>query len=255
MSYYSDEDEEAQALVIDNGSGLIKAGFAGDDAPRAVFPTIVGRPRHHGGGGGMAQKDAYVGDEAQSKRGILSTKYPIEHGVVTSWDDTEKIWHHTFYNELRIQPEEHSVLMTERVLNNIWCREKMTQISFETFNVPSFYVAVQNVLSLFASGRNTGVVIDSGDSVTTVVPIYEGHALTYAVNRELMSLAGRDLTDYLMKTLTESGYSFTTSAERIIVRDIKEKLCYVAMDYDEELKRCKRDVETKHKLPDGQVTT
>eukprot|EP01083_Nonionella_stella_P136864 416628_1 len=260
--YYDEFEDDYEALVIDNGSGMIKAGFAGDDAPRAVFPTIVGRPRHHGGGGGMAQKDAYVGDEAQSKRGILSTKYPIEHGVVTSWDDTEKIWHHTFYNELRIQPEEHSVLMTERVLNNIWCREKMTQISFETFNVPGFYVAVHNVLSLFASGRVTGVVIDSGDGITTVVPIYEGHALTYAVNSDLMRVAGRDLTDYLMKLLTaESGCSFITSAEREIGRDIKEKLCYVAMDYEEELKKYKEDetfaseVDKKYELPDGQVIT
>lgn len=165
----------------------------------------------------------------------------------------EKIWSHIFYNELRVAPEDHPVLLTEPPLNARVNREKMAQIMFETFSVPAMYIANQAVLSLYASGRGTGIVLHSGDGITYAVPVFEGDAIRNTI--QVMKIAGRDLTDYLATILNERGYSFRTTAEREVVRDIKEKLCYVALDFDEEMKKDSSAVERNFELPDGKTIT
>lgn len=247
--------EEKPHLIIDIGSGYVKAGFSGEEGPRAVFPSIVGRPKVPGIMIGSEQKDYFVGTQAEEKRGILILKSPVEHSIVEDWDDFEKILDHTFTNELRVIPEEHNVLITEAPLNPKVNREKLTQILFDTFNVQGLYVANTAVLSLYSAGKFTGVVVEIGDGVAHIVPVFDGYALPHSILR--INLAGRDLTDYLMKILSERGLHLTNSAEREVVKDIKEKLCYVALDFDEELNQSKQgsSKEANYEMPDGNVIT
>ena len=287
------DEDEVVPLVFDIGSGTCKVGFAGDHDPRAVFPAMIGRPRQPGVMVGMGQKDSYVGDEAQSKRGVLNLNYPIKHGIMTNWDDIEKLWHHTFYNELRVAPENHPVLITEPPLNPKANREKLAQIMFETFKVPKIMFAVTAVISLLGTGRTAGMVLESGECATYAVPVYAEHLMAHAILR--LDFAGRDLTDWMVKLLSERGYSFvraddpnrvplplppprarflarirsdsdrctlvarvcvqTTAADREIVRDIKEKLAYVALDFDQEMQTATQSsaLQKSYELPDGQV--
>ena len=200
-------------------------------------------------------REYYVGQEAMEMKGLMKLNYPIEHGIVNDWPAMERLWHYTFYTDLRIDPSEHPVLLTEAPLNPRENREKMVEIMFETFNVPALYIATQAVLSLYASGRVTGCVIDIGDGVSHVVPIYEGFAMGHAIQR--VNLAGRDVSNYLQRLLRQNGHAFISSGEREIVRDIKEKLCYVAVDPEKEILLSKRisQMEKSYMLPDGETVS
>lgn len=244
--------EDAQAVVIDNGSGICKAGIAGDDVPKACFPAIIGKPRYQTIVG-TETKDEYIGNDAVPKRGVCNISYPVENGVINDWEGMTKVWKHCYYNELRCEPTDQPVHLTEAPKNPLENREKMMQIFFETFEVPAFHVTVQAVLALYASGRTTGLVFDAGDGVTHLVPVYEGYALKHAVER--VNLAGRELSQHLMDILQESNVKFSSTAEFDISKNIKEQKCYVALDYEAEMKEFQDQPEkqTEYELPDGQV--
>ncbi|PTD03402.1 hypothetical protein HYE67_011170 [Fusarium culmorum] len=216
-------------IVLDNGSGTIRAGFAGDDLPKCFFPSWVGRPKHLRVLAGALEGEVFIGQKAASElRGLLKIRYPLEHGIVTDWDDMERIWEYVYGEGLKTLSEEHPVLLTEPPLNPRSNRDTAAQILFETFNVPALHTSIQAVLSLYASGRTTGIVLDSGDGVSHAVPVYEGFAMPSSIRR--IDVAGRDVTEYLQTLLRKSGYVFHTSAEKEVVRLIKESVSYVAHD-------------------------
>lgn len=239
-----------QPVVIDNGSGTIKAGFAGQDHPKCFFPSFVGRPKHVRVMAGALEGDVFIGRKAQEFRGLLKIKYPIAHGIVTDWDDMERIWSHIYAEELGTLSEEHPVLLTEAPLNPRSNRDVAAQIFFDTFNVPALFISVQAVLSLYSSGRTTGIVLDSGDGVTHAVPVFEGFSMPHAIRR--VDVAGRDVTEHLQLLLRKSGHHLHTTAEREVVRIVKEKCCYVALNPAKEEKDSLGRTE-EFRLPDGNV--
>jgi len=237
-----------QPVVIDNGSGLIKAGFAGAENPQFVVPSYVGRPKFDKVmAGGRVAGEYLVGEKANEFKGILKLSYPIRHGITVDWKDQQILWQHV-YNELNVVQDQHPVLLTETTLNPRKNRAKSAEVFFETFGAPALYVQNQAILSLYASGRTTGVALDSGDGVTSAVPIFEGFALPHAVQR--IDVGGRDITEYLQLLLRKAGHTFHTSSEMEIVRDIKEKLGYVAFNIAEK-QEADDEPEVPYKLPDG----
>ncbi|KAK6588837.1 actin-like protein [Cryptosporidium xiaoi] len=215
----------SQPAIIDNGSGTIKCGFAGEEVPRVILNSYVGRPKYKRCMAGALEGDIFVGNKCTENRGILNVSYPITNGIITDWYDMETLWTYCF-SEMKTSSEEHPVLLTEAALNPRKHREKMAEIFFEVYRVPALFISTQAVLSLYSSGRTTGIVLDSGDGVTHAVPIYQGFALSNAITRS--DVAGRNVTEYLNLQLRMAGTIFHTKSEMEIVRDIKETACFVS---------------------------
>ncbi|KAL0490052.1 actin [Acrasis kona] len=229
--------DDCQAIVIDNGSGVCRVGLAGEDAPTAVFRSVVGVPTVS-----IQNKRTYVGEKAVERRRMLKVHHPIERGVITSWGDMEKVWSHAL-NSVGVPVEDYPVLITDALLDLKFNREEMFSIMFDKFNAMSLYVAYHADLTLYASGRTSGIVVSSGEGVTNVVPVYDGYHVTHAICN--LGLAGRDLTKFLTTLLSDKGYRFT-KAEAELSKRFKEKYCFVSQDYDKE-----SNEEKEYELPDG----
>lgn len=242
-------------IVCDNGTGFVKCGFAGDNFPAHIFPSIIGRPvlRAEERVQDIELKDIMVGDECTKARDMLETSYPITNGIVTKWDDMISLYNYTFFERLKIDPKEHKIMLTEAAMNPKKNREKLVECMFETFGFEGVHCSIQAVLTLYAQGLLTGVVVDSGDGVTHIVPVYEGFALPQSIRR--LDVAGRHLTEYMIKLLQLRGYTFNRTADFEVVREIKEKVCYVGYDLELEKKLALETttVVQSYTLPDGRV--
>lgn len=247
-------DHEAP-LVVDNGTGFVKVGYAGSNFPEHVFPSVVGRPilRAEERVGSAVIKDIMVGDEAAEHRSFLQVTQPMEHGIVKNWDDMKLLWDYTFDEKLKVDPRGRKVLLTEPPMNPKVNRQKMCEVMFEEYGFGGVYVAIQAVLTLYAQGLTTGVVVDSGDGVTHIVPVYEGYAMPHLTRR--LDIAGRDVTRYLIKLLLMRGYAFNRTADFETVREIKEKLCYVSYDLEQDTRLAEETtvLVENYTLPDGRV--
>ena len=233
--------EDISALIIDSGGDSTKAGFGKDGYPCSILPTIVERVLSESG---RIEKYVCVGQEKTERR-LKTVNCPIEHGYITNWDDMEAVWYHAFYIELKVEPEEHPVLLTESpiILKNN--REKTTQIMFETFNTPALYISNSALLSLYGAGRTTGIVLESGHTASHTAPVFSGSLLSHATQR--LALAGIQLTDYLTECL------LLNSCSERAVRHIKEKLIYVSLTSKQDTAITSLVTAHHYELPDGKV--
>ncbi|CAG8575439.1 16324_t:CDS:2 [Cetraspora pellucida] len=247
--------DASKTLVVDNGTGFVKVGYAGSNFPQHVFPSVVGRPilRAEEKVGNVEIKNIMVGDEAAELRSMLQMSYPMENGIIKIWEDMKHLWDYTFNEKLKVDPKDCKILLTEPPMNPTSNRQEMVRLMFEEYGFQGVYVSIQAVLTLYAQGLLTGVVVDSGDGVTHIVPIFDGYALPHQTRR--LDVAGRDVTRYLIKLLLLRGYAFNRTADFETVRQIKEKLCYVSYDIplDQKLATETTVLVENYTLPDGRV--
>ena len=249
----------SETIIIDNGTSTIKAGYSEDDMPRAVIPTVLGKPtntnmvvQEENDESKNNQLDIFVGEEALNKGGILQLSRPIVKGEITEYDTMKQIWGHIFDNELLTDLNVYPVIVTEAPFATYENKRKMAEILFDELNVESLYITNTSSLALYANGKTTGTVVDIGYQTNSFVPIYEGFVLNHAVTK--VDTGGKDLTDFFCHILSQrkDNPQFVNEGEKSMINDLKEKMCEVAEDYDSQIKKClDSQIVEEYELPDG----
>ena len=251
-------------IVCDNGTGFVKVGKSSSNKPDFIFPSIVGTSKfnflkgstkcgqseHTNALKGLASDGVLVGDQAAEKRSYLDLVYPVSNGVVKDWPNMKHLWNYAFFSKMAIVPSEFSILLTEPPMNPLNNREEMVRTMFEEYGFKRVHVATQAVLTLYSQGLTTGLVIDSGDGVTHIVPVYDGYVLEHLTKR--LDIAGRAVTQNLRELMvSRRGYPIGKSpADLEVIRELKEKVCFVSPNY---AKDRKLDEETTFHLTEVSV--
>lgn len=248
-------------IVMDNGTGYTKMGFAGMGAssnhvPSFVIPTIIAEPKKKHAKDGLEDLEFWIGNKAEARRKDMQIKSPIQDGVVEDWDNMERFWNRCIYGYLQANPEEHYMLLTEPPLNPPENREYSAEIMFETFQVPGLYIGVQAVLALIASKVAdkadkvmTGTVVDSGDGVTHVIPVVDGYVIGSCIRH--VPLAGSHITGFIQKMLLERKEPIPRVDIKSVSRTIKEKYCYAVPKLDKEFEKYDKNPTEKFKVYEG----
>ncbi|MEJ2279827.1 MAG: actin family protein [Candidatus Lokiarchaeota archaeon] len=241
-------------MVLDIGQFSSKTGFAGEDNPSSIFFTIVGTPKYNqieGQYSGKVQQELYVGEEIQSL-GLYKLFYPIKKGKIIDWNHFEKILDYTFYT-LRVDPTLFNILYCTHPLFPKDDLERLFEIFLEKYQCMAFYPVIDSLCTLYSGGFQTGLVIEIGDSSTRVIPIYEGYILDHAI--KVLNMGGKTLTNYMEKVIQDStGFNVDSSLRRELIRALKERACFVSLDYKQDLKRA-NEYRKQYSMPDGSTLT
>ncbi|NXW55948.1 ACL7A protein, partial [Eurystomus gularis] len=240
---------ETKAVVVDIGTGYFKCGFAGEPWPSYIFSSTAGRPA---GEAGSNRKGTFIGKERQCNSVPITLVNPVKHGLVVDWNCVQDTLQCIFQTEMKIQPEDHAVLVSVPPLSSIAYKERYAEMMFEGFHMPAIHIAYQPHLSMYSYGKTSALVVESGHGASQVSPIYEGYIVCSITGR--VDYGGLDITRYLMKLLNESG-NVLTEHQLNIVQDLKEKWCYTSLDLEQDLSLPVHKQQMDYELPDGHLVS